>query len=823
MLVHYRMANSKFVLFGLICFMLLICGCRSDQTDTASSTPLTETPTIPPTLTPSRTPIPTKTRLPTRTKTIVPSLTLIPTNTQTLTRTPGPSPTPTLTPTSRIANLHPNDLVFPTHELFNPLSLPVAPPEGSADELSLKSWSYNSAIDLIYTMDQYAYAHNLDGASSDRSRFRNAQSPKIIAIQEALTRYPVGNYNQDVKWQLAASNFIQNKTVSNAWIIEQIEDKLNQTGGNLEILESFLIRNKFFIHRATPVNNLFGDFKDATVLEITSLDSYGSYDSYYFSGGLVLAIRKNNLGRYEATTIVTHMNFEYAIDQLQIDDLNQNGQPDVIYVYGAHSGSMCSFEINVFEWQDNEFKEFTDGQIEIRTCPGEWQIGESPITGEKFIKIMDYWYERTEIFQWTGESYTAVRQEFANGLNAFEVFLGNMEVSKAAAEALELISSWDKSDDTEYGPGVPDYLRFQLGVAYGLQGESRKAQTNIQAIVAEPYNADYPAIANASEVFLENYQNSQDLYRACKAAKASLWDTIPSSRQANFDMYDDSELLLELWGFEGYSFYLMPYLCNEYDIFRYIVSNAKPPRGKDILDVLVDAGITITDSLAVDLDLDGKQDWLIRADTSLGYGSTGRSTWMLLSSDRGYDLYNLGGGELESIEIEHMSISQSGEMLTLVQEDDSFYVFQIDEEDGKKFLNLILDRSYNVDRFEVNMDKGFPYITIYYILEESYTRRIFETYRWDLEKGYLRSFDLIAYTMFDEGNLEEAVALIEEQLAKLEGLEDQAGYGADRYYYLLGLAYEWMGEERAAVEAYWKVWHDFPESGYAVMARAKLE
>ncbi len=42
-------------------------------------------------------------------------------------------------------------------------------------------------------------------------------------------------------------------------------------------------------------------------------------------------------------------------------------------------------------------------------------------------------------------------------------------------------------------------------------------------------------------------------------------------------------------------------------------------------------------------------------------------------------------------------------------------------------------------------------------------------------------------------------------------------------YYLLGLAYELTGDEGNAVQAYWQILHEYPDTAYARMAQAKLE
>ncbi len=63
----------------------------------------------------------------------------------------------------------------------------------------------------------------------------------------------------------------------------------------------------------------------------------------------------------------------------------------------------------------------------------------------------------------------------------------------------------------------------------------------------------------------------------------------------------------------------------------------------------------------------------------------------------------------------------------------------------------------------------------------------------------------------------------------LQNLQDYPGllcaptWTCDSYYYLLGLAAELSGDEKAAVAAYHKLWQDYSRSPFTVMARLKLE
>ncbi|MCS7247347.1 MAG: hypothetical protein NZ840_03800 [Anaerolineales bacterium] len=59
-------------------------------------------------------------------------------------------------------------------------------------------------------------------------------------------------------------------------------------------------------------------------------------------------------------------------------------------------------------------------------------------------------------------------------------------------------------------------------------------------------------------------------------------------------------------------------------------------------------------------------------------------------------------------------------------------------------------------------------------------------------------------------------------LQKLPGLLCRATWSCDRYYYLLGLAAELSGDQKAAVAAYYRLWMDYGKSPFATMARLKL-
>jgi hypothetical protein len=70
-------------------------------------------------------------------------------------------------------------------------------------------------------------------------------------------------------------------------------------------------------------------------------------------------------------------------------------------------------------------------------------------------------------------------------------------------------------------------------------------------------------------------------------------------------------------------------------------------------------------------------------------------------------------------------------------------------------------------------------------------------------------------------------ALVREVLLKIQkgsGFSCASGkFDCPRFYYLLGLADELLGDERLAVDAYLKLWRAYPDSPYTIMARLKLK
>jgi hypothetical protein len=105
---------------------------------------------------------------------------------------------------------------------------------------------------------------------------------------------------------------------------------------------------------------------------------------------------------------------------------------------------------------------------------------------------------------------------------------------------------------------------------------------------------------------------------------------------------------------------------------------------------------------------------------------------------------------------------------------------------------------------------------------------IFETRKLGIVDSSLRrqneKLRLAEKTLFEEHNpagaIEPIQCLLDDQCAPLNKQPDDLKHYVE---YLLGLAYEQKGDDAKAVQAYWQLWHDYPQSPFAYVAQRKLK
>jgi hypothetical protein len=723
-----------------------------------------------------------------------------------------PTSTATMTPT----------LMFPTPVDYQSGSMyetptPIATPVLSENEYALKDWTRNDALHLVQAMDDYAYKSDRAFGSS-RGDFIAAQYPVRLAVLEALHQYPDFPYKQEIGWRLALSNAIQGNDYSNAWIAAQIETVLNEGRYGLEDLESMLLAHGFELVQSIETENLFSENQKAVVIQIMPINSW--------SDGQFMAIRNMTDRTIEVELIFTSWNYDYGNYSVTVDDHNRNGVPEVVIETHVQSGSMCSVDLLVYEWRQNQFEELTKGQIHSSECYYEWdfiggEVDEAQLIEFEMVDIPGH-YTSHELFKWDGMYYQLTESviEPPHMFSIFHILSGNYVQARKLIE--ETLENMPEDYLEEIGPGFPDFLRFQLGLIAALQDDYEEAKMIFKSLAGEPYNSEYPAISNASQIFLSSYNQTGDIYQSCKSARAYL-DAIIADVPGREGPYDDSPER-KIWGYEPL-IYQYHYICDLNSTFRKSVDDMIIVDEDDFADQLNSMGVTIHHTIPVDLSEDEVQDYIMLIETAdSGHPCDRSRLWILRSSDQGYEAFK---GDCiwrpdspSTMESTVITIPGDERLGIIIQIDDSLYVICVTNEDRASSC-VILDE-INVASYEVVNTDSVLELQIYKHPSVYYTSAG-GTYLWNEELGKFLYSDRIEDEIFDNNNPTAAIPLLNSILDHLLKEVGQDAINFDRYLYLLGLAHEFNGDSITASKVYWRLWHDFPESPYAVMASSKLE
>lgn len=720
--------------------------------------------------------------------------------------------TPTTTPTS----------IFPTPVDYHPGSMvttltPISTPISSENNYTLKDWTQNDALHLIQAMDEYAYKSDFLVGSS-RGQFEFAQYPVRLSIFEALYRFPDFWYKHEIEWRLALSDAIQMNDNSNAWIAAQIETALNEGGYGVEDLESMLLTYGFELVQSIVTENLFSDNQEAVVIQIMPINSWND--------GQFMAIRNKTDGLIDVEIIFTSWNYGYGNHTFTVDDHNRNGVPEVILETHIQSGSMCSAILLMYEWRQSRFEELTKGEVHSSECYYEWDFIDEDSGDAQLIEfeMLDIpLYSSHALFTWDGRYYQLSEREIDPPYMLAFLSMLNGDYAQARDLIEETLNNLPEDYIEEIGPAFPDFLRFQLGMIAALQEDYEEATASFKSLAEEPSDPEYPAISYASQTFLNSYKQSSDVYQSCKAARAYL-DEIIAGVPGKEGLYDDSPER-KVWGYDAWRLYWYQHICDLDSAFRMFVEDFIIVEGNDLIDQLSTLGVIIRHSIPITLSTDGIQDYIMLIETVDSWHPCDRGRlWVLRSLDQGYEAFQGdciwdpdSPGEIDSTVITIPGDERTG---VILQEDDSLYVIVLTNEECVS-ASMILD-DIDVESYDVLNTDTILEIQVNN-LPSTYRPSAGGTYNWNEELGKFIYSDRIEDEIFANNNPAAAIPLLERILDYLLEEERQGSSYYHRYLYLLGLAYEFNREDVAASDVYWRLWHDFPESQYGVMASYKLE
>ena len=736
---------------------------------------------------------------------------------ETETARPTVTPAATFTPTMTPPPMFPTPIDYYPGGMYS-TPTPIAAPSSSEINYTLKDWTQEDALYLIQMMDEYAYMSDAAGVSDSRGRFMDAQYHVRLSILEAMSRYPEIPYKQEIEWRFALADAILGNDDSNAWIAAQIKTALNEGGYGVDDLESMLLAHGFELVQSIVTENLFADHQEAVVIQIMPINS--------LNDGQFMAIRNRTDGTVEVQLIFTSWAYHAGYYAFSVDDHNRNGVPEVVIEIRIQSGSMCSADFLVYEWQHDQFKEISNGQIHSSDCYYGFTFIDDEAGAAQMIEseILHFpLYSSYELFRWDGRYYQPSEREIDPPYMLAFLLLSDGDYAQASKLIEETLDDLPEDYLEDIGPGFPDFLRFQLGMSVALQEDYHEAAAIFKSLADEPSDPEYPAISNASQTFLDSYHQSSDVYRSCKAAREYLDALIAGvpEREGPSDYSPERKI----WGYEAWELYWNQHICNLDGPFRMFVESRIVADGDDLIDRLGNLGVIIRRTIPVDLSDDGIQDYIMLIETADSWHPCDRSRlWILRSLDHRYEAFQGdciwdpdSPGEIDSTVISIPGDERKG---VILQMDDSLYVIGVTNEE-RASASIILDEidveSYEVENsetvLEIQLDK-FP---------STYLPSAGGTYHWDEDIGKFIYSDRIEDEIFENNHPEAAIPVINRILDYLLNEEGEVSFYFDRYLYLLGLAYEYSGDSVAAIEAYWRLWHDFPVSQYAVMASYKLE
>jgi hypothetical protein len=166
-----------------------------------------------------------------------------------------------------------------------------------------------------------------------------------------------------------------------------------------------------------------------------------------------------------------------------------------------------------------------------------------------------------------------------------------------------------------------------------------------------------------------------------------------------------------------------------------------------------------------------------------------------------------------------------------IQDQETLYLIQFKVRDNEITTHQYFrpELYYKIDSFIVADEHGELLLTVDFLPSDIRFRNL--SLRWNpaLEDFEIVATDLPYYLGTSRYDLVEQakVMLFEEE--RFAETAVMLSYFTTNYevelpetLYLLAVAYELSGQDQQAVETYWQLWRDFPDSSFAAMSRRKL-
>lgn len=718
----------------------------------------------------------------------------------------------------------------------------IATPDLGTAEYRLKDWNEGAALGLVNVAEQYSYADNVGYFGDDRFNYITDQVAVRVAALEVLKRYPDAEFKEKLEWRVSLANAMLGNQESDAWILQQVEDGLNSGRYTLDKLDVALNPYGFQIGVGEVVKNLLGRGQPGQLLFVSVTERPRT--------SLYAALGRNDQSGYKLVKIHNSWGFNRVMDDgFDIGDHTADGLPEVILSQENWNGSYCGSETLIFQWQEDAFAELSQGQFYFDTCneaPGYWKYGAADVSGAQTIEVHEAvgytsTITRSIKYRWNGKSYQLAeslvdKPETLNRQSAEWVGLAMDEGSYALlrTELPRFLSTPGKVDNSGIGPSYRDYLRFQLSLAYVLNGERSKARATLQQIIEKPDNLTIKTIPDAAKAYLQNYNGQADVYRACqetllvmnKAAAGHIYD---------WGLGKGDQFVIDTWGYDpgqlGYS--STRALCSLDNAFRQLVKNLEPAQFEQAPDKLRDAGVRLRSAEMIDLDGDGQADWLLLVDTP--GDDAALEMWILLNSPEKISAvsvtpedrkkYDLPWKDTDGLRLEAKTVPvPDGTPISFLKLGTDLFTFQLNAGDTAIQLPYIPDE---VESYTTRQNGEQLEIEITHT-PDSTGQSSKDVYSWSTYKTEWINVNDTDWDLIHAEQAEAEAALLirwqpDEAILLLQKIPEKQFYGEAYCQYLLGLAYELKGNEKMAVQTYLNLWQNHADTVYARLVQEKLE
>lgn len=755
---------------------------------------------------------------PVPTSTVTPSITVLPTHTS--------IPEPSVTATPNIVNAM---FPIPTYHVMPDGALtPRTTPVPESSSMKLKELSEKDLLDFIQEINKQSYEYYpplIDWWTI--SRFIESQKPVALAIQEFLYRYPSSSVADELRWRLAFINSIVpgglgGNQYGDEWMLRELEKSLEYQEVKPDQLENILKFHSFDVVYIKPIDNLFMDQQTAWLYQIVPQlwrDDEFTKNETFSIGSLFFVVRMIGENEFKLYLLKSawalYSGESYVFD---VSDHNGNGYQEIALYIGYHSGTTCSGKLLIYEWELEQFTELTHDGIKLRECTEDFTY--SLLQDVPSIIYSAVIPKRTIIYSWNGQYYEWDRTVDIDPFDLWNYSYDKSEFSYD--EEIEILRNAIESDKArKFGSAYPDYLRFRIGITYALDAKREDAIKELQDIISSPVDPTRKIFPDMAREFLRSYKGNEDVYRACRKSAQVYENALEPYRDSNGNVDDQS--FQDVMGFSQDSFYFaeLP-LCNVRDAFAMLVDSISSAV-TDIPFELRKYGVELSYVQKIDINLDGKSDeWIVVFGSDISFlifpdGSRYHASALAESI-----AYRGERNSSVNIDVETWNGFQSP--VLVIQTARQFFALEID----KNYTLHSLFDEYGVTTHVISNQDISSQVQLFYIKpkpESYYPYMPWGGYRWDIPKNEFRNdlFEFYIFVLHDAQTAAQLADTIQPLLEDWKDVSDNRTWILPYLYYLDGLSYELSGNQEKAVQVYWQLWHDYPESHFALLVRYKLE